>query len=275
MKSTIKLTPTEQHVDHDKGLAQSARFLGLLGLCLPALFVVSVLVVMLPLRILDPGWQLRLIAILVERGPLALLGVAMSYISTVMDPGDVKLRARRNALVRFTKLAVIGYLLVIPLQLSAVWRSTVVLSQQQNSKVSHAQQNLKLMRQQIEVATSFNDIQTRLAAIQAPNLPIESATLFKPLPQIKAALLSEVDQAERMIERQSEASNRPVRLWGLLQSSFATVLAASIEALAFSAASPRRPMTSRLWRYWQQWSKANKKRMQKMKRQKRLPIPFW
>ncbi len=275
MESTNELTPAQQQIDYDKGLAHSARFFGVLGLCLPALFVVSVLAVILPLKILDPSWQLRFGAVMVERGPLALLGVAMSYLASIMNPGDVQLRARRNALVRFTKLAVIGYVLIIPLQLAAVWRSTIVLSQQQNARILHAQQNLQLMRQQIEVASSFKDIQTRLTSIEAPNLPIESATLFKPLPEIKAALLTGVDQAERVIDRQSQASRRPALLWGVLQSSFVTVLAASIEALAFAAAAPRRPMTSKLWRHWQQWSKANKKRMQEMKRKKRFPIPFW
>jgi hypothetical protein len=264
-----KLTSASQHSDYDQSLAQPSKFFGLLGICLPALFVISVLGVILPLRILDPGWQLRFGAVLVERGPLALLGVAMSHLASIMNPGDVKLRAKRNALVRFARLAVIGYVLIIPLQLSAVWRSTIVLSQQQSSRIVQARQNLQLMRQQIEIANSFQDIQTRLTSIQAPNLPIESATLLKPLPEIKAALLTGVDQAERVIERQWQANNQPARLWDLVQSSFVTVLAAIIEAVVFAAAAPQEAVPFSLLRPESRWKKSWKKKLQ------RLSSPFW
>jgi hypothetical protein len=90
-----------------------------------------------------------------------------------------------------------------PLQGFTVWRfcrlSNAVSYQQQ----ARATQRAETVRQAIQQATSADDLQKRLLALQRPDLQIRLNTdqfPFMPLPELKQRLLSQPDQAEGQVK---------------------------------------------------------------------------
>ncbi len=97
--------------------------------------------------------------------------------------------------------------------------------------------NLALLRKQIREASSLPDLQERIEAIQAPDLILDAASLSKPLPQLKQALLASADQSERQLRRRIGRGS-PHLLWDLLLGSAKGVISSLVLALAFAASTP-------------------------------------
>ena len=77
-----------------------ARLLAVFSIVLLVVFLASVLTTALPPQLLDPQWQLQLIAVLVNSASLALIGALLLPVALGFDPDNQRLRARRNACVR-------------------------------------------------------------------------------------------------------------------------------------------------------------------------------
>ncbi|MCP9930880.1 HpsJ family protein [Cyanobium sp. AMD-g] len=173
--------------------------LAMVAMALFCVYLISVLAFILPPRLLDPLWQLSNIKIAVEAAPIPLIGLALLYLAAYLCPANIQLQRRRKALARLAILASLGFLMIVPLQAHAVWtlysRSNSVASEQQASATERG----NAVRQAIERATSTEDLQKRLLALQSPDLSITlDPERFPavPLPQLKRQLLSRVDQAE-------------------------------------------------------------------------------
>ncbi|MCP9858750.1 MULTISPECIES: HpsJ family protein [unclassified Cyanobium] len=173
--------------------------LAVVAMALFAVYLISVLAFILPPKLLDPLWQLSSIKIAVEAAPIPLLGLALLHLAAYLYPANLRLQRRRDALARLAILASLGFLLIVPLQGHVVWtsylRSNSVASQQQASATERG----NAVRQAITQATSTEDLQKRLLALQRPDLRITlDPERFPaiPLPQLKRQLLSRVDQAE-------------------------------------------------------------------------------
>lgn len=93
---------------------QMASQLGLLAVCLLMLYLLLVLAAILPLRLLDPGWQLRFTQALISNGFLALLGLALIHLTTYLDPSHPDLIRRCNSFAALALVAVLGFPLLIP-----------------------------------------------------------------------------------------------------------------------------------------------------------------
>ncbi len=61
--------------------------------------------------------QLRVAGVLIDRGPLALLGLALLQLAAHLDPANAPIQARWQQLGRLGVVAVLGFLLLVPLQL--------------------------------------------------------------------------------------------------------------------------------------------------------------
>ena len=95
------------------------RSLGLLALVLVLFFALQLLTVLLPFQPLDPAWQWRLSTVLINGAPLPLLALALLLIAGQLDPDDPVLKQRRRLFSQLAVAAAIGFLLLLPLQLSA------------------------------------------------------------------------------------------------------------------------------------------------------------
>jgi len=231
-----------------------ASALSALALVLFATYLINVAGQVVPLRVAAPAWQLRFAQGAIAPAPLALIGLGLLQLATYIDRGNGALAARRRTLSSFAILAVVGFLLLIPLQLHAASRSIRAMNSGQEAKLQQVRQNLTLLRQQINAAGSLEDLKTRIQAIQAPDLILDAASLGQPLPQIKQALLASVDRSERQLNR-AIGGGAPRRLWAVLQRSVQGVLSCLALAFGFAAFTPARGMPSRsLLMQLQEWS---------------------
>ena len=217
-----------------------APALSSIGLGLLTLFGIAVIGQLFPLRLLFPAWQLRVAGVLIESGPLALIGLALLQLAAHLDPYDARLQDRWRQIGRLGVVAVLGFLLLVPLQLVAAGRSIQGMTSAQRSQQQRVDRNLTVMRQQIRAASSFQDLQQRIRDIQAPDLRVEADALRQPFPQLQRSLLAGVDQSEQQLRR-SFAGDTSGRIRAVLERSGRGVVSALVLALCFAATTP-------LWR---------------------------
>lgn len=205
----------------------TGRSLSRLALVLVVLFATLVASALLPIQLFDAAWQLRLAAALINAATLPLLALALLQIAISLDPGDRQLRRRWH---RFTLLAVVaalGFLLLVPLQLSASLALQASSGSARAARLDRAERQLADWRQAVAQASSATDLQDRLRRLQGPALPPADRVL--PLPLLRSQVNSAFDQAQRRLERERSAlpSADPLRL-------LPEGLRSSIAALALS-----------------------------------------
>ena len=225
-----------------------------------ALFVVFVAVVIassLPPRLLDPAWQLRFTGTLVNNGTIAVLGLVLMWLATILHPASGRLRARRDQISSLAVAAAIGYLLLIPLQTYAVWQGVSSANLGQRSQLRTANEKLGQLRKAVNEATSTADLQSRLQALRGPTLP--AADLARPIALVRPQILAGLDSAETTV-RQRLSGLPPDRLWQLVQESVRVLVSALAYALAFAAGAylPGQPLS--LFDGWAQALQNNKRR---------------
>jgi hypothetical protein len=224
-----------------------ARRLGPIATALFVAYAAAVLAAILPVRLMEPQWQLRFGAALVDNGSVALLGLVLLHLGALLDPEDPFLRARRDRLARWAIAAVVGFLLLIPLQAVATWQTIHAARATQGRQVEVARRRVADLKQAITSASSPQDLQTRLQSLQGPT--IGPAELAQPLPQLKQELL---------LILQRTASSIPGRIpgpeaadiWGLAQRSLQVGITALAFAGAFAAGAQRRHADRSLLEEW-------------------------
>ena len=80
------------------------------------IFAAVVLFGAMPIALLNPYWELRVAALLVENGGYALMGVILIHMAAWLAPEDLGLSARCRQIRGLAVAVTIGYLLLIPLQ---------------------------------------------------------------------------------------------------------------------------------------------------------------
>jgi hypothetical protein len=207
-----------------------------------ALFLVyglRVFAQLLPVQLLQPAWQLRVAAVLLENGLWPLLGLVLLQLAPYVDPANRRLQARWERLGRLGVIAVLGLLLLVPVQLVATARSLNSLDSAQRSRQQRVEANLNRMRQEIRAATSLTDLQRRIRDIQAPDLVLDAASLDQPFPQLKRSFLASVDQSEQLLRRRFQAMANRGRTWAVMQRAGLGLLLALVLAFAYAAATPQ------------------------------------
>jgi hypothetical protein len=133
-----------------------------LSLALLGIFLATVLVSAWPPKLLDPQWQLSLIGILINNGSMALVGALLTHLAMAFNPGSDRLRARHIAFRRWALAASLGFLLLIPLQLSAGWKLYRTVDGNSQQQISQSAKQLTALRQAITTATSTQEIQAKM-----------------------------------------------------------------------------------------------------------------
>lgn len=200
----------------------------LVALALLAFFALTILNGALPLRLLDPTWQLSLIQLLLSQAFLPLIALVLLHLAVVLNPDSPRLRSRRNRYTRFALPAALGFLLLIPLQLGATWATL----NQQNTR-GQEQQRLQgqavigQLRQAISAATSHQDLASRLASLpirQTSSPP--AADLAMPFPQRQQKMLAGLARSEAELNR-STAKTAPIP-WTALTEPFLRMAPAAV-----------------------------------------------
>lgn len=253
--------------DHSPMLAPT---LSAVGLALIALFTFTTLNQLLPPRLLVPAWQLRAASALIDTGPWALIGLVLLQLGAYLDPTNEPLQRRWHRLGRLGVVAVLGFLLLLPLQGVAAALSLQTASNVQSRQQASLERNFSLLREQIQAASSFPDLQRRIRAIQAPDLMVPAEALRLPLPALKRQLLANVDRTQQRLRRNLSQARAPERSWSFLQGLARGLVSTLALALGFAAATPswRAPQVSLL----QQWRWGLGQVLQRPRRRARLQL---
>lgn len=214
--------------------------LGLLGI-----FLAVVLVSAWPPKLLDAQWHLALTAELINNGSLALVGALLTPLALAFDPGSDRLRARRNAFRKWALAAAIGFLLLIPLQVSAGWRLYRNVTSQAEKQSSQSAAKLSELRQAIATATSTQEFQARLQQLAGNNAGLTPTQLNTPINQLRQELLARADQVANRLQQsivEAQSSLKPDRLF---KETVRIVLSALFYAVGFAFLSGALPRTGK------------------------------
>jgi hypothetical protein len=160
---------------------------------------------------------------------LSLLALALLQVGVSLDPADQRLRQRL-----FRQLAVaaaLGFLLLLPLQLSAGLRQQSAAGSAQIQRIQGAERRLAQLRQATAAATSNAELNASLLRLNGPVLG--PADLANPLPLLKAQVNAVFDQAQAQINR-DRAALPPVTAATALPELLRSSLACLLLAIAFA-----------------------------------------
>ena len=227
---------------------QIASQFGLLAVCLLMLYALVVLAASLPPRLLDPAWQLRFTQALINNGFLALLGLALVHLAAYVDPSNPHLIRRRNRFAALALVAVLGFLLLIPLQGYAVWRAISTANSNQSTQLREVKGRIAAVREAIKGSSSTNDLQQRLQNLRVA--PLGAAQLAQPLPALRKTMLETLERTEIRAADQLKGVP-PQSLWQIIQGSIRAVLSSLVLAVGFAAFTKRREGSMTMLQSWQ------------------------
>jgi hypothetical protein len=188
------------------------RHFSRLALVFVVLFAVLVLGSLFPVQLLDPAWQRRFGAVLVNAGTLPLTALALLQLAWLLDPEDPRIRKRQQRFAQLAIGAAFGFLLLAPLLISASLRLQSSSNAEQLSRLARAEANVQQLRQAARQANSSADLSASFQALSGPT--ISPAELALPLPLLKAQSSLALDQAQAQLQRQRNAlpASNPLRL---------------------------------------------------------------
>ena len=158
---------------------------------------------MLPLEILDSRWQVRVISALLGSSSLPLIGVVLMLLANYLDEDLSPFVSNIRLIRRLAGFAAIGFLLLIPLQITA---GTRLLNQQSGNEVGQLKV-LQAAADSIRSANNEEDLKNALRKLPgAPNNL--DRPLGAPLPQVKTALISRLDPAVNRLQNQVEEAKK-------------------------------------------------------------------
>jgi hypothetical protein len=210
--------------------------LSLIALALFVTYVVTLLNAILPLAVGQPAWLSSLISALLDGAPLALVGLGLVHLLAYLEPDRIRLQARRRTVARWATGAVIGFLLLIPLQAVSAAQGYGLVARSQSSAMAVANERAEEFRRAIGAATSVEDLQRRIAALQGPGLRLSEGP--QSLPELKWTLNERLQESLRSSRTVIHSPWRP-ELWAVVQRTLRVLLLALVYALAFAAGSQR------------------------------------
>jgi len=204
------------------------------ALSLFGVFLVSIVLRTLPPRLVDPLWQVSLTTALLDMGGYALLGVVVLTVAHLLEPNDASLRRLLRKITRLCGVAALGYLLLVPLLLSALvrdYQQVQRFSQRQQSAIS---QQERILQKEIAAAPSRKAL---LRTVQRFNAPALGSFLLNeaPLDQQRAQARELLSGTVAAARRQAGAPS-PRSLASILLNNLRLLLLALVFAFGFSSA---------------------------------------
>jgi hypothetical protein len=210
-----------------RNLSQSglASSLFISGLVLLATFANTLVFSAFPFQLLRPDWQLRMAGFLIPNGITALLGVVLVAISEEgLSSGNSSLLGKARLMRRLAGWAAIGYLILIPAQISAGLRQLGTIAQKEKQPAIAWGK----FRGRMNATQSVDELRALLS--QVPEIPPVADKLEAPFASVKKDLISYVDArfAARATQLQKARSER-------LQIFLAEALRNTIQCLLLAA----------------------------------------
>jgi hypothetical protein len=229
-------------------LLLAGRNLSVVCLVLFVLFGTIVLGNVFPLAIASPLWQLRVSLALINAAPIPLAALALLHLAAELDPEDPVLQRRRQISARLAVGAVLGLLLLVPLQTAAGLRQSQLSSNAQTARIEQAERKLAALRRAIALAPNNGELNSQLQKLRGPVL--SPADLDQPLTLLRSQVGAALDQGETQIARETMAAPTPGRL-GFLPDLLRNSVACLAESIGFAALAFRPGQSVSLLDEWQ------------------------
>jgi hypothetical protein len=224
--------------------------LSLISLALLILYVAAAVAGLLPLALLNTEWQLRAIRTILDSAFLPLLALGLLHLAAYLDPQHLALQNRRRLAARLAILAVLGFLLFIPLQVTAAWRTVAAANANASRQVGRANETFNILRDIIVQAPSLRVLQERLDNQQNRGVRLNlDGKAGGSLEQTKQELLEQLSVVrDAVIARVSKPDRQATE--ALARDTVRVVISSRALALAFSAGAQRRGSTVPLLVEW-------------------------
>ncbi|MEB3199883.1 MAG: hypothetical protein VKK62_05075 [Synechococcaceae cyanobacterium] len=201
-----------------------------------AIYLSTVLPALLPTELLNPSWQLRVSSVLINNGPIALLGFLLMPLAAWIDPGSQRIARWTTRVQRLGLVAVLGFLLLLPLQAAAIVQGLHSANQSAIQARELSQRRISDVRREVLAATSTADLQQRLRRIRG--LPLDLSRLQDPLPQLRQRFLVAIQILEGRLRNQPSGPD-PRQVWQVIKEAVSSSVSAIVLSLAFAAGSKR------------------------------------
>jgi hypothetical protein len=205
------------------------------ALVLFGIFLVSVVLRSLPLRLLEPLWQVSFVTSVIDMGGYAILGVVVLLTAHLLAPRHEALWQQFRRVAWLSRFAALGYLLLVPLLISALVRDYDLAHKQQLRQLQLVSETERRGAASLRAATSRTELLRAVQGFNAqalPSLLIEEEAPLASLRRSAQDLLRRNVAAARAQFGQSE--NRGLR-W-ILFNNLRLILLALLFAFGFSTA---------------------------------------
>lgn len=224
--------------------------LSLLALVFVLSFALQLAVGLFPFQLLEPAWQWRFSTSLINSAFLPLLALALLQIGVYLNPGDPLLRNRQRLFRQLAVPAALGFLLLLPLQLSAGLRQQIAVGRTQVQIIQGAERHLAQLRQATASATSSAELNASMLRLKGPVLG--PSDLSNPLPVLKSQVNALFDQAQAQINRE-RAARQPATATTALPELVRNSLSCLLVATAFAGFARRANAELSLLEEARQW----------------------
>ena len=231
------MTTSKEYREFDSAIL--ADRLGFMAIALFVIYIITLLAGIVPVRLLDTSWQLRFVSTCLDSAPIPLMALGLLHLSAYLDPDNPVLQKRRDGLARLAILAVLGFLLLVPLQTYAAWRNWSLARANVARQLSAATSTFDLLQETITNASSLDNLRSRLQAIQAPNLGIPFEELDLPLPETKRTMLIRLRGVRQQVEARIQAST-PQATGSMVRDTLRVTISSLALAIAFAMGAQRK-----------------------------------
>mgnify|MGYP001806246809 CR=1 FL=1 len=223
--------------------------LSLFSLGLLILYIAAAVAGLLPPAFLNTAWQLKAIRTILDSAFLPLLALGLLHLAAYLDPQNLVLQNRRKLAARLAILAVLGFLLFIPLQVTAAWRTVAAANANASRQLARANETFNILRDIIVQAPTLEDLQQRLDNQQNRGVRLNLEEKGVSLEQTKQELLEQlVVVRDAVIARVSKPDRQETE--ALARETVRVVISSLALALAFSAGAQRKGSTVPLLVEW-------------------------
>ncbi len=218
------MAPSVNNVSSNN-VSSSSSLLRLVGYGLLVLALFDFVNILVPLRLMNPRWEMQTIGALVERVPVPLLGLMLVFY------GETSFRKKWE--IAFLKvlswaslLVGVLFLLLIPLVVVNTVRIDKQITYQSSTQVSQQLSGLQQLENQVNKGTDkdINVLATRLN--QGRQVDVKDPQ------ELKSRLLSEISMAKKTIQPQTTAALADGRL-ALLKNSIKWLLGSLVSGVLF------------------------------------------
>jgi hypothetical protein len=209
--------------DRDRRMRHRICFLLDLGSsCLFALFVLHLLPVLVESKPMQPDWQGQVVEIVERQAILAFLGFVLLHLAVLLNPKKQALRKRLRQVRHLAVIGSIGFLLLIPMQLSS---SLMAFRAGQIRQGDTATQITRLMqiRDSILRAKTNQELDLGLNAFSEPALsPAQKTTDFM---DVQRELVQDYDRRQAVLTQSMKDETSRYSPLILMLSRLATLVA--------------------------------------------------